>query len=83
MHYIANKELGRKEAAKKSILKALDLAPNNEALIYNYSINLAQEESIQDALEFLEKYIDRKNTDIYEKRRGRRNKVLKRRIRPI
>lgn len=65
MHYIANNKLGRKDAANKSLQKALDLAPNNKALIYNYSVNLAQEESIQEALEFLEKYIDRKNTDIY------------------
>ena len=65
MHYIANDRLGRKDAANKSLQKALDLSPEDETLIYNYSVHLAHEKSIQEALDFLLKKINKSNTITY------------------
>ncbi|MGG5511493.1 Hsp70 family protein [Myroides odoratimimus] len=54
MRYIANKQLGRKEAALYSLNKAIELKPQDEDLMYNYSILLEEIKGVEDALSFLE-----------------------------
>lgn len=61
MQYIANKHLGRKEAARRCLEKALEINPDDGALIYNYSIMLQEQSNDKDALEFLEKRTDLEN----------------------
>lgn len=58
MQYIANKHLGRKDAARRCLEKALEINPNDDALIYNYSIMLEERSDGKSALEFLEKNAD-------------------------
>ena len=54
MRYIANRQLGRIDAAKKCIDKALELSPDNGALVYNFSIFLEEQQGHRESLEFLE-----------------------------
>jgi tetratricopeptide (TPR) repeat protein len=53
MRYIANKNLGRLDAAKSCIDKALQLSPNAGPLVYNYSIFLQERNGIQASLDYL------------------------------
>lgn len=54
MRYIANRQLGRVDAARKCIDKALEISPDNGALIYNFSIFLEDQQGELAALKFLE-----------------------------
>lgn len=51
--HLSNGKLGRHEAAKKAINKALEISPDNNALNYNYSIFLAETEDRKTSLDFL------------------------------
>jgi tetratricopeptide (TPR) repeat protein len=51
--YISNRRLGRTEAAKKAINKALELSPNDSGLNFNYSIFLEETEGIKSSLDYL------------------------------
>lgn len=54
MQYIANKHLGRLDAAKRCLDKSLQINPNEGSLIYNYSILIQEREGPAKALEYLE-----------------------------
>ena len=64
MQYIANKRLGRVDAAKRCIDKAMELSPQNGVLAYNFSIFLEDSSGLQAALEYLEKNKDKGETYI-------------------
>ena len=51
--YISNRRLGRSDAAKKAINKALEISPNDSALNFNYSIFLEETEGIRVSLDYL------------------------------
>jgi molecular chaperone DnaK (HSP70) len=51
--YISNRRLGRTEAAKKAINKAMELSPDNSVLNFNYSIFLEETEGIKSSLDYL------------------------------
>lgn len=51
--YISNRRLGRSDAAKKAINKALEISPNDSALNFNYSIFLEETEGIKVSLDYL------------------------------
>lgn len=51
--YMSNRRLGRNEAAKKAINKALEFNPNDSGLNFNYSIFLEDTEGRKVSLEFL------------------------------
>ena len=55
MQYIANKALGRLDAAKRCLDRSLQISPNDGSLIYNYSILLETVDGDQAALDYLEK----------------------------
>ncbi|MDG4945729.1 Hsp70 family protein [Weeksellaceae bacterium KMM 9713] len=57
MLYIGNSGLGRSEAAKKALKRAIDLDPDAAYLNYNYSILLGKS-SRREALEYLENSSD-------------------------
>lgn len=51
--YIGNSNIGRKEAAKKSLEKAIEISPTDGALHYNYSVLLEEQDGIEKALDYL------------------------------
>ena len=51
--YISNRRLGRSEAAKKAIKKAMELSPKDSSLNFNYSIFLDETEGKKASLDFL------------------------------
>src|SRR5699024_10436511 len=61
MHFIANRRLGRQEAAKDSLEKAMKINPGDETLIYNYSILIEDMEDERAALEYLIAMTDKNN----------------------
>lgn len=53
MQYIANKSLGRKDAAKRCLERALEISPDDDYLHYNFSIMLEDRSGEQVALDYL------------------------------
>jgi molecular chaperone DnaK len=51
--YIGNKQIGRKEAAKKALEKAIKLDPNAGYLRYNYSLILEKTDGLSESLDYL------------------------------
>jgi molecular chaperone DnaK len=51
--YMSNRRLGRNEAAKMAVNKALELTPNSSVLNFNYSIFLEDTEGKKVSLDFL------------------------------
>lgn len=61
--YLSNSNLGRTEAAKQALQKAIDLAPNNTTLRFNYSILISKTKGEKEALEYLEQLPDQLKKD--------------------
>ncbi len=53
-HYIGNKNIGRIEAAKKSLEKAIIIEPEEPAYRYNYSLLIEETDGVKRALDYLE-----------------------------
>jgi len=51
--FIGNKNIGRKEAAKRALEKAIDLEPKEPAFRFNYSILIEETDSQQASLDYL------------------------------
>ena len=56
--YIGNKNIGRLQASKKALRKALDLDPNCSALNYNYSLTVEEVDGKRKALDYLDNLSD-------------------------